>query len=129
MAIGLMLAGGALVGPVAWQAQKDRTAYHRYGQGHITAGGRFGVSVGIPWADADAAIRRQFSPAYVLWQTGTPEQLERGGGHSPGGPVMSGEARVSYRDEARGNGVVTLFLRDGCVTGIGWSYTPNSWDF
>ena len=51
------------------------------------------------------------------------EQLARGGGLSSDEPILTGYARVSYRDGSWRNGVVTLELQDGRVTELAWHYS------
>ncbi len=94
----------------------------RNSYGQVTSGTKLGVTIGEPWSRADATIRSLFTPANVLWQTGS-YVGEGGQGVQLGRtPVLSGESRVSYRDRSWRNGVVTLDLVDGRVVRIIWHY-------
>jgi hypothetical protein len=83
-------------------------------RGHITSGSVLGVEVGATERSADAAIRRLFTPSYVL-RDGA-DGLSRL-------PLPPGDAVVSYRDKSWRNGVVSLLLKDGRVIAVAWSYS------
>ena len=107
----------------SWQPTSEPTELYRHQRrGSITHGSQLGATVGAEWQAADQALRSRFRPSYVLWQSGPPEQIRRGGGLSDG-PVLRGYAEVSYRDQSWRNGVVTLELMEGRVTKISWHYS------
>lgn len=119
-----LLALAGVAAAVGWRlALKDERTQLVLGDqyGVVTSGTRLGVRIGDPWRKADATLRSQFEPEYVLWQAG--ETHGAGGGFTfPGGPVLTGKAEVSYRDRSWRNGVVTLGLSDGRVVSIAWHY-------
>jgi len=89
--------------------------------GTITSGTKLGVRVGGTWEDADNAIRRQFRPDNVLWQSGVC-MGDGSDGEFSRTPVLLGRATVSYRDRSWQNGVITLCLQDGVVSSVAWHY-------
>jgi len=96
----------------AWSVVSQRS-------GGIAEGEKFGVEVGMPWKDADQALRSQFEPSYVLWERASPERNQRFPSVLCDGPVLKGPAEVTYRDDA---GAIMLELRDGRVRKIFWRY-------
>jgi hypothetical protein len=84
-------------------------------QGAITSGAQFGVTIGEPWADADAALRARFTPDDVQWSIDDGSRISRE-------PVLVGDAQVAYRDRSWRNGVVALDVSDGVVTAVHWRY-------
>ena len=119
----LSLAGLGFAAWMALEPTNERTRLlFRDPQGGLTSGSQLDVHVGDPWRKADATLRDQFEPRYVLWQVG--ERNDVGGGVAyPDGPVLTGEAEVVYRDGSWRNGHVALDLRDGVVVAISWHYS------
>lgn len=118
----LSLAGLASAAWMGLEPRNERTQLlFNDPQGVVTSGSKLGVRIGDPWHKADAAIRSQFEPRYVLWQVGKTNRF--GGNYTVrDGPVLTGQAEVSYRDGGWRNGTVTLDLRDGFVVAIIWQY-------
>lgn len=93
-------------------------------RGTATQGTKLSITVGETWGDADVVIRSLFAPGYSpLWET--KKDVTAGGSDNWRGasdPVLTGEARVSYRDRTWRNGVVVLDLNNGLVTAVHWNY-------
>jgi hypothetical protein len=90
-----------------------------HSRGAISSGERLGVQIGQRWSDADAALRRIFTPHYVSWETQSGDALPEADV-----PALAGRVRVAYRDNSWRNGMVVLQLEDGLVTDVSWSYRP-----
>jgi len=123
-----VLMGGALILSLIvggwfylWPHDERTMAALHTSSGQITAGRRFGVSVGEGWAEADQDVRRQFNPAYVLWEKPLPAPAYS---QTVNGPMLVGNASVTYRDQSWRNGLITLKLREGKVVQITWNYSP-----
>lgn len=118
----------ALLAGVIWFVidPTDERTQLLFNQSHgtITTGTKLSVTVGETWGDADAAIRSVFTPAYApLWET--KRDVAADGSDNWRGasdPVLTGEARVSYRDRSWRNGGVVLDLSNGLVTAVHWNY-------
>ena len=121
----LLLAAFLVVGSAAawvtWWPHSDLTnAGFRTENSELTTGSKFGLRLGMTWREADQTIRSQFEPGYVLWRTGTEEEILIGAGGYPQSPVLSGRSEVTYRDGSWRNGGITLYLMDGVVTEVHW---------
>jgi hypothetical protein len=104
-----------------WPHDERTTAALNTSSGQIAAGQRFQVSIGDSWEKADKKIRRQFNPSYTMWEKPSPPPAYS---QTVDGPVLLGDATVTYRDQSWRNGTITLKLLNGRVVQISWSYSP-----
>lgn len=117
LALGLICAGWFDL----WPHDERTSAALQNSAGTIDFGRRFGVKVGDGWKRADEEVRSQFTPGYVLWTTPRPPPAYE---QPVDGPVLVGDANVTYRDRSWRNGLITLKLHDGHVVQVTWTYSP-----
>src|SRR5207244_3222783 len=78
--------------------------------GRVSVGSKFGVTIGDPWTRADRALRSRFKLDDVSWEYGHVHPEGDPNVRSADGPVLTGEAVVSYKDNSWHNGVVSIDL-------------------